>query len=113
MEQQDALLKSDDLKGIFFRFLGPSMVGMFFYSIYCIADILFIGVGVSSEGMAAAGLCMPVFTIYNSLGYLVGIGCATTVAIAKGQEEFRLAHRHRDAVYPAAGSAAGRHAGYD
>ena len=93
MEQQDALLKSDDLKGIFFRFLGPSMVGMFFYSIYCIADILFIGVGVSSEGMAAAGLCMPVFTIYNSLGYLVGIGCATTVAIAKGQEEFRLAHR--------------------
>ena len=40
-----------------------------------------------SEGLAAFNIAMPIFTIYSSIGLMLGVGGATTMSVLIGMGE--------------------------
>ena len=43
-------------------------------SVYCIVDVMFVGLCIGAQGLAAFNIAMPVYTIYSSLGLMLGVG---------------------------------------
>lgn len=66
-------------------YLIPTVIGMVTYSLYCLADVLFVSIGVGSNGLAALNISLPIFTIYSALALLIGVGTSITIGVCKGQ----------------------------
>lgn len=90
-KDETAVQKRDLLEGkvsrVYFRYLIPTILGMLSQSLYCLVDVMVIGVGVGSDGLTALNLVMPVYTIFTAIGLLLGIGGATTMSVYLGQGE--------------------------
>lgn len=88
MEKEQTLL-SGDIKKTYVSYLIPTIVGMLTNSIYCIVDVMFVGLCIGAQGLAAFNIAMPVYTIYSSLGLMLGVGGAVTISvlIGKGKKE--------------------------
>lgn len=88
-KDETAVQKRDLLEGkvsrVYFRYLIPTILGMLSQSLYCLVDVMVIGVGVGSDGLTALNLVMPIYTIFTAVGLLLGIGGATTMSIYLGQ----------------------------
>ena len=69
---------------LFFRYIGPSMVGMLIAGSFSIVDTIFIGQGTGKTGLAAVALTWPLVMIFGALGELVGSGAAVLVAQCRG-----------------------------
>lgn len=69
----------------YIKYLIPTVVGMITYSLYCLADVMFVSWGVGKEGLAALNIALPIFTLYSSLAILIGVGASVTMNICKGQ----------------------------
>lgn len=69
----------------YISYLVPTVIGMVTYSLYCLADVLFVSLGVGSNGLAALNISLPIFTIYSALALLIGVGASITIGICKGQ----------------------------
>jgi MATE family, multidrug efflux pump len=78
-------LRKDPVIKIFFKYLLPSVAGMLSVGILIFIDTLFIGRGVGSLGLAALTTAVPMFTLYSSIGLLLGMGGATVGAIELGR----------------------------
>ena len=61
---------------------------MISHSVYCMSDVFFISYGVGSTGLAALNIAMPIFTIFSSIGLLLGVGAATTISVFNGQQQY-------------------------
>lgn len=59
-----------------------SMIGM---SVYILADTFFIANSVGSGGLTALNLVLPVYSLVNGTGLLLGMGGATRFAILRGE----------------------------
>lgn len=66
-------------------YLIPTVIGMITYSLYCLADLVFVSLGVGSEGLAALNIALPAFTIYSCIALLIGVGASVTMNICKGE----------------------------
>lgn len=69
----------------YLSYLIPTMIGMITYSLYCLTDVLFVSLGVGSEGLAALNISLPIFTIYSCIAILIGVGASVTMTICKGE----------------------------
>ncbi|AFS77165.1 Na+ driven multidrug efflux pump, MATE efflux family [Gottschalkia acidurici 9a] len=80
-------LLNDDVRKTFFRYLIPSIGGMLGTSLYVLADTMFVGRGIGSQGLAALNISIPMMNVFNGLGLLFGIGGATALSISRGQND--------------------------
>lgn len=69
----------------YISYLIPTVIGMVTYSLYCLADVFFVSLGVGSNGLAALNISLPTFTLYSSLAILIGVGASITISIFRGE----------------------------
>lgn len=74
-------------------YLLPTVIGMVTYSLYCLADVLFVSLGVGKNGLAALNISLPIFTLYSSLAILVGVGASITIGVCKGEGLYKDADK--------------------
>lgn len=84
MGKEEALLNGD-IKKTYISYLIPTIVGMLTNSVYCIVDVMFVGLCIGAQGLAAFNIAMPVYTIYSSLGLMLGVGGAVTISVLIGK----------------------------
>lgn len=77
----------------YLSYLIPTMIGMITYSLYCLTDVLFVSLGVGSEGLAALNISLPIFTIYSCIAILIGVGASVTMGICKGEGNDKAASK--------------------
>ena len=79
-------------------FAVPSIAGMLANALYNIVDRIFVGRAVGAEGLAAIGLCFS-FMIFNvGLCLLFGVGGATLISTALGENDKERAEKILGAV---------------
>ena len=78
-------LRKDPILKLFLKYLLPSVAGTLSVGILIFIDTLFIGRGVGSLGLAALNTAVPMFTVYTSVGLLLGMGGATVGSIELGR----------------------------
>ncbi len=71
------------LKKQFVRYVSLNMLGMVGLSCYILADTFFIARGMGGDGLTALNLVLPVYSIINGLGLMIGMGGGTRYAISK------------------------------
>ena len=86
----------------FFRYVSLNMLGMLGLSCYILADTFFIANRLGPAGLAALNLAIPVYSVVNGVGLMLGVGGATRYAVLKARGE----DRSGEAVYTHAVSAA-------
>ena len=91
--EKEATLLSGDIKKTYVSYLIPTIVGMLTNSVYCIVDVMFVGLCIGAQGLAAFNIAMPVYTIYSSLGLMLGVGGAVTISDL--MEELRTVYADR------------------
>lgn len=85
--ERDALnLATEPVASLFRRFFVPTLLGMVSISLVTVADGVFVGHGVGSDGIAAVNLCIPLLMLFVGLGLMAGVGCSVVASI-------HLAHR--------------------
>lgn len=86
MKAPDILLK-DSVPSLFFHYFITSAAGMVMFSFYVLADTMFIGRFMGSEGLAALNVALPVFNLLFGTGLLLGVGGASAMSISLGRNE--------------------------
>ena len=71
------------LKKQFARYVSLNMLGMAGLSCYILADTFFIARGMGGDGLTALNLVLPVYSLVNGLGLMIGMGGGTRYAISK------------------------------
>ncbi len=70
---------------LFTKYVSRSVLAMIGLSLYLLADTYFIAAGMGSDGITALNLAIPVYSLINALGLLLGMGAASQYAIYCGQ----------------------------
>lgn len=68
----------------FGRYVSQSVLSQLGVSCYILADTYFISKGVGADGLTALNLAIPVFSVMNGCGFMLGIGSGTKYGIMKG-----------------------------
>lgn len=90
--ERDALDFGTERVGILFRKLFiPTLLGMFSMSAVAVADGIFVGHGVGSDGIAAINICIPLLMIFTGFGLMTGAGCSVVVSIHLARKQVRAA----------------------
>lgn len=85
MEQTNIL--NQGIYKTFFKYVSLNVLSMLGVSLYVLADTFFVANGVGADGLVALNLALPVFSLINGTGLLIGIGSATLFSIATGKGE--------------------------
>ena len=72
------------LRKNYYKILVPTIISMVTHSLYCLADVFFVGKGMGEDGLAALNIALPIFTVYTTFSILIGVGASTTISIFKG-----------------------------
>lgn len=83
-----------DLLKRFFRFVLPSIVAMWVYSLYTIVDGIFVARGVGDQALAAVNIAMPFTSFIFTLGIILATGTSTVISISLGQNDLERARRY-------------------
>ena len=83
-----------DLAKRFFKFVIPSIVSMWIFSLYTIVDGIFVAQGVGEHALAAVNLSMPYTSLVFTLGILLATGTSTVISIALGQGDLDRARNY-------------------
>ena len=86
------------MKGLFYRYLIPSIIGTMVTSIYVLADTIIIGKGLGSVAMAALNIALPIYNMFFGIGLLFGVGGSVLMSVYRG----RAMKKEADAYYTAA-----------
>lgn len=92
LNKEDNLLKGS-VPRTFFSYLVPTIIGMLTNSVYCMVDVMFVGNCIGEQGLAAFNIAMPIFTIFSSVGLMLGVGGAVTISVLIGLGEKEEADR--------------------
>lgn len=84
-------LEGKSLKGDFFRFIIPSIIAQWVFSLYTMVDGIFVARGVSEVALTAVNISMPFSVGLFSVSILFAVGNSTIVAIYLGQGEKKKA----------------------
>ncbi|MEG0614636.1 MAG: MATE family efflux transporter [Oscillospiraceae bacterium] len=68
----------------FFKYVSFSVLSMIGLSLYILADTFFVANGIGSDGLAALNLVIPMYSLINAVGLMIGMGAATRFSILKG-----------------------------
>lgn len=83
-----------DLVKRFFRFVIPSIVSMWIFSLYSMVDGIFVARGVGDHALAAVNLSMPYTSLVFTLGILLATGTSTVISISLGQKDLDRARTY-------------------
>lgn len=75
------------IKKDFFQYTSLGMLSMMGTSLFILADTFFIANGIGTDGIAALNIVLPAISIFNGLGWMLGVGGATLFSIAKARGE--------------------------
>ncbi len=78
----------------FFKFVVPSIVSMWIFSLYTMVDGMFVARGVGEHALAAVNLSMPFTSLVFTLGILLATGTSTVLSIALGQGDLERARKY-------------------
>lgn len=70
---------------LFWKYLVPSLLSAAAISIFQLVDMVAIGQGVGSDGVAALAIVTPLFGVTSFLGLFIGIGGSVYMGIAEGE----------------------------
>ena len=70
----------------------PASVGILVMSIYGIIDTIFVGRWVGAEGIGAITVVMPITFLISSIGMAIGVGGASIISRAYGENNEQKAH---------------------
>lgn len=87
MKDKQSVFLNSDINKLFYKYLINSVLGMLAVSFCILADTMFIGQGIGSDGLTALNICIPIFNLFNGLGLLFGMGGATALSISRGKGE--------------------------
>ena len=77
-------LLRDNEKKVFCHYLIPSICSTLVTAIYILADTLIIGQGVGAAGISALNIFLPIFSIYNGIGLMFGLGGGILISMEDG-----------------------------
>ncbi|WP_312642047.1 MATE family efflux transporter [Hydrogenoanaerobacterium sp.] len=78
-------MSNQNIYKIFARYVSLNVLSMLGLSLYILADTFFVANGVGSNGLVALNLVLPVYSVINGVGLMLGIGGATRFSIAIGE----------------------------
>lgn len=76
---------------LFRRLFIPTLCGMLSISAVTVADGIFVGQGVGSDGIAAVNIYVPLLMVFQGMGFMIGIGCSVVASIHLSQSKIRAA----------------------
>ena len=91
MERDSLNLATEPVAALFRRFFIPTLLGMVSMSLVTVADGVFVGHGVGSDGIAAINLCIPLLMLFMGFGLMVGVGCSVVASIHLAQQKVKAA----------------------
>ena len=83
-----------DLLKRFFKFVIPSIVSMWIFSLYTMVDGIFVAWGVGEHALTAVNLSMPFTSLVFMVGILLATGTSTVISIALGQGDLDRARNY-------------------
>ncbi|MEG0321507.1 MAG: MATE family efflux transporter, partial [Oscillospiraceae bacterium] len=83
-----------DLLKRFFKFVIPSIVSMWVFSLYSMVDGMYVSHGVGESALAAVNLSMPYTAVIFTVGLLFATGTSTVISIALGQKNLNSARTY-------------------
>lgn len=85
-------LDSISLKRSFWRFIWPSVIAQWIFSLYTMVDGLFVARGVSEVALSAVNIASPFVHFLFSVSLLFAVGTSTIVAMFLGQDKRKEAN---------------------
>lgn len=79
-------LKTDSIPKLFFYYFIPALLAMLALSTYSTIDGIFVGKKVGENGLAAIGICWPIFPAFIAYELLFGFGGAAIVGYFLGKD---------------------------
>lgn len=76
---------------LFRRLFVPTLLGMLSISAVTVADGIFIGRGVGSDGIAAVNICIPLLMVFTGIGLMAGMGCSVVASICLSKKKIKAA----------------------
>ena len=76
----------------FLRYLGPSVVAMWVFSLYTIVDGIFVSKGVGELALAAVNISMPFINFVFAISVLFSTGASTVIAMYLGKKDLEKAN---------------------
>ena len=90
--QRDAIdLGALRVATLFRKYFIPTLLGMLSMSAVTVADGIFVGHGVGSDGIAAINICIPLLMVFMGLGLMAGVGCSVVASIHLSQNKIKAA----------------------
>lgn len=80
-------LDGKSLKSNFLRYIIPSVIAQWIYSLYTMVDGIFVAKGVNEIALTAVNLSFPFIAFIFSLSLLFAVGTSTIVAILLGKKQ--------------------------
>lgn len=66
---------------LFKKLFIPTLFGMLSISAVTVADGIFVGRGVGSDGIAAVNICIPMLMIFTGAGLMAGVGSSVVASV--------------------------------
>ncbi len=76
---------------LFGQIFFPTLLGMASWSLITVADGMFVGWGVGSNGIAAINICYPIFLLLSGFALMMGMGASVAASI-------HLSHKNEKAA---------------
>ena len=77
----------------FLRYLGPSVVAMWVFSLYTIVDGIFVSKGVGELALASVNISMPYINFIFAISVLFSTGASTIIAMYLGKKDLENANK--------------------
>ncbi|RDY29474.1 MATE family efflux transporter [Romboutsia weinsteinii] len=76
----------------FFKFLAPSVVAMWVFSLYTMVDGIFVSKGAGELALASVNISMPFINFIFAISILFSTGASTIIAIYLGKKDIKSAN---------------------
>ena len=76
---------------LFRKLFIPTLFGMLSISAVTVADGIFVGHGVGSDGIAAVNIYVPLLMLFQGVGLMIGIGCSVVASIHLSRAKVKAA----------------------
>ena len=90
----DAKLLYDEsisLRTRFLKYMGPSVVAMWVFSLYTMVDGIFVAKGVGETALAAVNISMPFINFIFAISLMFSTGASTVIAMYLGKKDIKSA----------------------
>ena len=91
--KDNSVLSEDNLNKLLFKLSIPAMIGMLVMSLYNVVDMIFVGKGVGTDGIAGVAVIFPLQMIIGAIGLMFGIGGASLLSRSLGEKNIKKANK--------------------